>query len=506
MSLKRGVIALYASQSYAVVVSLAVTPLFLSLLGAEGFGLVGFFMALQAWLQVLDLGLPALLTRQVARWRGGAGSAETARASLRALELLFASIGMVALCALLASTGLLADSWLSVRELPDHTVRTALQAMALACALRWMTTPYRAAIAGAEQLLWLARMGALFTTLRFVAVLPWVVYAPDPIEAFFFAQAALGGVELCLMARRAYALVPPARKLGWHKSFSALAEGGHGLGWAMALATALWFASIQADRVILSKLLSLADFGYFTLAMAAAGAILQVTTPVAQTLVARLNLLKAAGDETALILTYQQATQVICALAACSAAVLAAHAHAVVYVWTGDLKLAAAVAPVLRAFAVAQAALSVVALPYMLQFANGNLRLHLIGTALLLVALVPAVVWGALQSGAVGAGWAWVVVLLAYLLLWIPLVHRFHAPGLHGTWFTQDVLRTVLPAALVAGCTAYLARWWPESRPAQFVGLVSVLVFAGLATLAAAPRLRALVRGGFDSLRPIAQP
>ncbi len=51
VSIKRNTIANYIGQSYGILVGLIVTPLYLKYLGAEAYGLVGFFALMQAWLQ-----------------------------------------------------------------------------------------------------------------------------------------------------------------------------------------------------------------------------------------------------------------------------------------------------------------------------------------------------------------------------------------------------------------------------------------------------------------------
>jgi O-antigen/teichoic acid export membrane protein len=54
--LKRTLFFAYTAQVYISLIGILLMPLFLRLMGAEAFGLIGFFLMLQAWLQLLDLG------------------------------------------------------------------------------------------------------------------------------------------------------------------------------------------------------------------------------------------------------------------------------------------------------------------------------------------------------------------------------------------------------------------------------------------------------------------
>lgn len=60
-SLKLNVLASYASQIYLVIISIAILPIYMKYMGAEAYGLVGFFAMLQGLLIYSILGLLQLL-------------------------------------------------------------------------------------------------------------------------------------------------------------------------------------------------------------------------------------------------------------------------------------------------------------------------------------------------------------------------------------------------------------------------------------------------------------
>ncbi|MGH9879537.1 MAG: oligosaccharide flippase family protein, partial [Nitrososphaerales archaeon] len=68
MSLKRNIIANYASQIYVTLIGIVMVPLYVRYMGAEAYGLVGFFAMLQAWFQLLDMGLTPTMARETARF------------------------------------------------------------------------------------------------------------------------------------------------------------------------------------------------------------------------------------------------------------------------------------------------------------------------------------------------------------------------------------------------------------------------------------------------------
>ncbi len=66
-SLKKNTIANFIGLGYTTIIGIVVLPFYLQYLGAEAFGLIGFFIALQAWLQLFDMGTSPMLSRQAAQ-------------------------------------------------------------------------------------------------------------------------------------------------------------------------------------------------------------------------------------------------------------------------------------------------------------------------------------------------------------------------------------------------------------------------------------------------------
>src|ERR1035438_4166266 len=98
MSLKKNVAANYIGQGWQALMSFAFVPLYIKYLGMEAYGLIGIFALLQAWLVLLDMGVRPTLSREMARYIGGAHDAQSIRNLLRSVEVIvFAIAGAIAL-------------------------------------------------------------------------------------------------------------------------------------------------------------------------------------------------------------------------------------------------------------------------------------------------------------------------------------------------------------------------------------------------------------------------
>lgn len=482
MSLKRNILASYVSQIYVTIIGIVMLPLYLKYMGAEAYGLVGFYAMLQVCFALLDMGLTPTIARETARFHGGATGTLSYCRLVRALQAIFLTVALVGGGALFASAGFIARDWLKVQTLPLNEVQFAVQMMALGVALRWMAGLYRGVISGAERLVWLGSYNAIIATLRFVGVLPVLMFVGTTPTVFFTYQLLVAVIELAGLAVRAYGLLPPVpadQRLGW--SFAPI-KPMLKFSLAIAFTSSVWVLVTQIDKLVLSKLLPLADYGYFTLAVLVASGVMVISGPISSAIMPRMAKLEAEGDHAGLIHIYRQSTQLVAVVAGAASISVAFFAEHLLWAWTGDKELAHQAAPILVLYALGNGILAVSAFPYYLQYAKGDLRLHLIGNAIFVVLLIPSIIWAANQYGGVGAGYVWLTMNVVYFVAWVPMVHSRFEPGLNKPWFMKDVL-LVCSVATSAGYGLFTFmpqtdnRWW-QLGEVVIVGLFVMLAGA----------------------------
>lgn len=495
MSLKKNILANYASQIYVTLISIVMLPVYIKYMGAEAYGLVGFFAMLQAWFNLLDIGLTPTMARETARFKGGALDALSYRQLARALEGVFWGVAVLGGVMLFISAEWIATSWLNAMQLAAVEVTTALQLIAVIIAMRWMCGLYRGVISGAERLVWLSTFNSGIATLRFVLIMPVLMFVSATPLAFFCFQLAVAILELSGLAFFAYRLLPPV-------------PTGRGIPWewaplkpvlkfslTIAFTSSVWVMVTQTDKLVLSKILPLADYGYFTVAVLVASGISIMSGPISGAIMPRMARLQAEGQHEQLIAVYRQATQLVTVIAVPIALILAVFSEQVLWAWTGSTTLVEKAAPVLTLYAAGYGILAVSAFPYYLQYAKGDLKLHLIGNVFFVCLLIPSVIWATIHHGMVGAGWAWLVANVVYFLTWVPLVHRQFAPGLHLGWLLEDVVR---PSALAIFCAlgCSMAVTWADSRVVLSIELVIMGAVLTLLSYVLATRVKIFNRGG----------
>src|SRR3989338_8904498 len=117
MSIKKNIAANYFGQFYVAIIGILLVPVYVSYMGAEAYGLVGFYVTLQAWFMLLDMGFKPTMARKTARYVGGALSDIELQNIFRTLEGIFAVIAVLGTGLMLFATNSIATQWLKVNEL-----------------------------------------------------------------------------------------------------------------------------------------------------------------------------------------------------------------------------------------------------------------------------------------------------------------------------------------------------------------------------------------------------
>lgn len=494
-NLRLNILASYISQIYMIIVSIAILPIYIKYMGAEAYGLVGFFAMLQGLFNLLDFGLTPTISRQTAQYNAGKETALNFRRLFRALSLIFSVIAIIGGITLFFLDDYIATHWLKLDNLNIEDVLFCLEVMAICAALRWMTGLYRGVVSGFEQIVWLSVINTLIATLRFPGVLLYMYYFGFTIRSFFVFQLVTALLEFALLAMKSYRLLPRTTQeeiIGWSmKPVKPL------LGFAMTIAvtSSIWVLFTQLDKFVLSGVLPLADYGYFTLAVLVAGGVLQLGAPISGPIMPRMARLEAEHQHEQMRQIYLNATQFISVIVVTSGIVLAGVAYPVLYAWTGDSNIASQAAPVLQLYALGNAILSLSAFAYYLQYAKGNLKYHLIGNIVSVIVLVPSVVWASTRYGAIGAGWVWLLIQLIYLIFWVSYVHKKIEPTINKVWF-----KSFLPSLLsVSLFVLFITNWieYSNDRIIILVQIIFISIFSILISLITSERVINLLKNRF---------
>jgi O-antigen/teichoic acid export membrane protein len=487
LSLKKNVIANFLGQGWTALIGLAFIPLYVKYLGVEAYGLIGVYAMLQAWLSLLDMGMTPTLNREMARYTAGAHTAQSIRNLLRSLEIICFSIAVLCGSLMWAASEWLASDWLQASKLPIETVAQAVAIMGGVAALRFVEGIYRGTILGLQKQVFFNVVNSTFATLRAVGAVAVLAYGSPTIEAYFLWQGVVSVMSVLTLGFVAYGYLP---KTSVPSKFSrnALMEVWHFAGGMMAT-TFLALLLTQVDKVMLSKLLSLETFGYYTLAATVAAAITLLISPITQAFYPRFTELVVKGDTQELIHTYHRSAQLVTVLAAPPALMLIFFNENILLIWLGNSVLAHEISPLLALLALGTLLNVLMHIPYMLTLANGWSGFAFWVNLVAVAVLVPAIYWVTPRYGAMGAAWVLVLLNVGYVFIGIHFMHRHLLLMEKWRWYMQDIFAPILAATLTA-VFFRLVQPLAIGRLAEFVWLFITGLFIISSAIIATTELR----------------
>lgn len=476
MSLKKNVLANFLGQGWVAVMGIAFVPAYIKYLGIEAYGLIGIFALLQVWLNLLDMGMTPALSREMARFKGGTHNAQSIRDLLRSIELIGVCIALLVAVAIWLASDWLASDWLNVKKMPIHSVAQACALMGIVAALRFIENIYRSSIVGLEKQVILNVVTIAIATLRGLGAVGVLVWVSPTIHAFFIWQAIISALSVAILIPILYKALPASQTIG-RFSWVAISQIWRYAAGIM-LITLLSFLLMQTDKILLSRLLTLEHFGYYTLASLVANSLQMLAGPVDIAFFPRFTEQSSRNDQSSLISTFHLGAQLITVLVGAAAIELIVFGDILLNLWTQNVVLAKTIAPLLAILSLGTLFNAFMHMPYQLQLAHGWTRLTIYVNTIAVLLLVPVIFFVAPRYGAVGVAWVWVLLNASYVLFAVQIMFKRLLTTEKFQWYKDDIAKPLLAAI----ATALLIRWITPINLSMF-GQFLVLFLSSISLL-----------------------
>jgi len=458
VSVKRNILANFAGSAWLALMSLAFVPFYIRLMGVESYGIVGVLISLQALFAVLDLGLSQTLAREMARLAVDQDNANHMADTARTLEIIYWGIALGVIVMIVSLAQPIAYSWLKPEQLSRESLREALWIMAFVIGLRWPVALYVGGLNGLQRQVLVNALLAIFATVQGAGALAVLWLIEPTVHAFFWWQALIALLQVAVLRsalrRNLRSKREGAFKLEVLKGTWRFAAGMTGISLLVTLLT-------QLDKVLLSRLLVLSEFGYYVFAASVAAALFRLIGPVFTAYSPRLIELVSRNDQLELVRTYHQGCQVMAVVILAPTLTLAIFSREILALWTHDPQLVAGTHLLVSLLVIGNALNGLVTVPYALQLAHGWTKLALYANVIAVLVLGPAIYFATLHWGAVGAAGVWVLLNGSYVLIGMHVMHRRWLRTEKWRWYARDVGMPLLAVALVvtAGRTLMVEEW-----------------------------------------------
>jgi O-antigen/teichoic acid export membrane protein len=475
-TLKRNFGANLAGSVWSALLTIAVLPIYLRLLGAELYGLIGLYTTLQMIFLILDLGLGTAVNREMARLTLDDKGAASARTLLKTLDLVYWAGALIIMILVSCSARALAAHWLKPVHASTDLVAHALMAMGLILALQFPYGLYSGVLLGLQRHVQLNAWLIIGTSLRLLLPIPvlWR-YGPD-ITLFFATQAFAMAVQTFGARVLAGRAIPRTQRP--RVDFAELRRV-RGFAAGVTAVTVLSVIVLQLDKILMSRFASLQELGYYSVAAAAATGLGVISLPVYVATFPRFSQLVAAGRRQEVDRLYHGATQLIAALLLPLAALIVAFSKELLLIWTANPTAAERGARPLSLLAVAISASSLGYVAQALQLAEGWTRFAATLNGIGVMFLIPAMSVAAIRHAGTGVALMSATWNVIALCVTVTVMHRRLVRGSGLGLFIRDIAPPLLISLSLASAAHYVC--------AGLLGSAAVagIALSGLVTLVA---------------------
>lgn len=487
--MKLDILVNFAAAIWVAALTFLFAPVYVHYLGVEAYGLIGILAALQASLGLLDLGLSQVITRETARYVGGAISTQAVRNLFRTVEIIGMGLAVLVTAVVALPANWIATYWLNSSDLPPDNIVVAIRFMAVLVALRLLEGIFKGAVIGLHQQLWLNVITVCAATARTVGALAVFVSIAASLEAFLVWQIIVAIANVASLVALIYVTLPEKHLRGTF-SFVEL-RGVARFATGIAMSSILSVVLVQTDKLLLTKLLPLKDFGEYTLAATLAAAPQVFAGPIVQAIQPRLVSALANTNISALTRAFHGGAQLVTVMVGAAGIVIILFSREALALWVREPELSMRLAPLVSVLALGSLLNGLMWMPTSLQLAYGWVGLTLRAMAVSVVILVPLLLVVTPRFGVMGAAAVWVLLNFGSFTITAHVMFRRILTPEKARWYLTDIAAPLLAAAVAASLVKILA---PPDGPtwSRFV----ILAIAGASAMGAAAVSAPDVRAG----------
>lgn len=488
--LGHNIIANYIGRTWTAILGILFVPFYLKFMGIEAYGLVGFYMALSSVLGILDLGIGSTMNRELARLSAKVESAGEQRDVVRTLEVIYWGIAIFAGIVVILFAPYITNSWIKAQNISSVSILKAIQLMGIAVALQFPISLYQGGLMGLQRQVLVNVILILTGTLRGVGAILVLWLVSPTIEAFLVWQVVSSIVGSVVFLAAMWCSLP---KHVEHVRFR-----GHILCGVWKYAAAISANAVigivltQLDKVILSRMLTLKMFGYYSLAATVASAIWMIIIPFNTAVFPRFVQLHEMDRSQGLSLLFHRSSQILFILLLPVCALLIVFSREILFLWMRDPSVVQNCHLIVSFLVFGTMLNGIASIPGYSASAFGWPQLITYTNVIQAIVIIPLIVGLVYWLQGVGAAIAWVVLNSTYVIFMVPIYFRRYLSEEKGKWYLRDVAVPALAAFSICLFSLLIA---PRTyTPLAILGWLTVTgIMAIIATGLTLPHVRSLV-------------
>ena len=299
MTIKKNIISNYFGNTWVTIMSLIFPPIYIKLLGIEAYGIIGFFSTLQI-LGIFDGGISTAMHRKISALSIAKKNTSKIGNIIRTTEIIYWTIALIICLMIFLSATYFSNQWLLSVKFSNQVIEKVLMISGLIIFFQWPSIIYKQSLMALNKQLEANLIHSIYISTRGIITVSALLFISKSIITLFvcFLLAELINTITLYMYVRSYVTF---KNVSFRKEIF-IEEWKFSS--RLMIISALSLITSQIDKILLSKLISLENFGYYTLSTFIAFNIYKIFTPIVASINPTLIKLVKENDHEKLINFY----------------------------------------------------------------------------------------------------------------------------------------------------------------------------------------------------------
>ncbi len=437
-SLKKNIISNYIGRAWPALLSIILVPTYISFLGIESYGLIGFYTSLSAVIGIFDLGIGSTMNRELAKRSTIVSQQDTQRDLVKTLEIIYWIIAIIVGIIIIFLSSFIANTWIKAENLPPQLISSAVMFMGLSIALRFPLSLYQGGLMGLQKQVLVNKLLIILGTVRGLGAVAVLWLISSKIDIFFIWQSIISLVGSIVFLFALWSNLPKTNIKSVFR-ISILFEI-----WSYAAAISLnaiiGMIMSQLDKILLSTLLSLKLFAYYSIASTVASALWMIINPFNNAVFPKLVELISKDNYQRLKNFFHEMSQILSLLLLPIGFILIFYSKEILLVWLNDPVIAENTYLIMSFLVLGTLLNGLNSMPIYSANAYGWPMLMTYSNLFQSIFIIPLIIFMVNEFSAIGASIAWVIMNSTYLIITIPIFFRRFLKDEVKKWYYKDVL------------------------------------------------------------------
>lgn len=447
-SLKKNIVANFIGRFWSSLIGIIFVPIYIHFIGIEAYGLLGVFAAFQVVLGLLDMGLSTTLNRELAKFSALKGHNQYMNNLVFTAEVFYLGISLLIALIFIIFSWFFAADWVRADKMSADTLMMAFILMAVNFAVQFPGSLYQGGLMGLQKQVALNVITISIATLKAVGAIFILWFISPTIIAFLWWQIFLSCIQLFFFRRYLWKYLPkPDSKPRFDKQ--AIRRSGR---YAMGIMgmSVLVIILTQSDKIILSKLVTLTDFGYYTLAATVSSSLAMLLYPVTGAVFPRITELLSKENKLKFLELFHMSSQLVSLIIIPLSISLFIFSNDIILGWTRDPEIARQTGPIMKYLVLGTALSSLITIPFQYTLSIGWLRWGINISIAAVIIFLPTIFFAVNKYGAIGGAFIWMILNIAYIIFAMIYLFSKQLQTERKKWYFNDVIRPMVVCLLFA--------------------------------------------------------